>query len=279
MELLSKHHNVLALVTTPTPSPARNVAMRLDIRILDPTNPNSDDFIDTISSLRPDMIVLAAYGFILKKKLLGVPRLTSINLHPSLLPAYRGAAPIQWAIINGEKHTGVTTFVMDPKVDHGGILLQKQVEILDSETYGELQSRLAKSGAALLHETISRFKELKPVTQHDDAVTYTSKISKDMRQIEWNKPANEIVRLVLALSPSPGAFTAFRQKQLGILRASVSELNGEPGKIVEANKDLLIVGAGEQSVRLEILKPEAKREQETRAFINGYRPQVGERMG
>ncbi|MCK4307043.1 methionyl-tRNA formyltransferase [candidate division WOR-3 bacterium] len=278
IELLSKHHNLIALVTSPNPSPAKELARKSGIKVFEPLNPNSQDFLRTIKNLNPDILCLAAYGHILSPEILNLPNLASINLHPSLLPKYRGAAPIQWAIINGEKYTGVSTLLIDPKIDHGDILLQKRIEIKDSETLGELEEKLSKIGAPLLLETINNLKKLKPVSQLDEETTYAPKITKEMRRIDWHCPATEIVNLIRALSPKPLAYTIFRNRQLEILFASKSDSQGDAGKIIKARGTLLL-GTNEGCVELKILKPEAKREQSAIDFINGYRPKVGETMG
>lgn len=277
IELLSKHHNLMALVTSPNPSPAKELAHNSGIKVFEPLNPNSQDFWEAIKKFNPDILCLAAYGHILSKEILEIPKLASINLHPSLLPKYRGAAPIQWAIINGEKYTGVSTLLIDPQIDHGALLLQKKIEIKDSETFGELGKRLAIVGASLFLETVNNFEKLKPVSQSDEETTYAPKITKGMRKINWHRSATEIANLINALSPKPLAYTIFRNRQLEILFASKSDSQGETKKIIKA-KGALLVGTAEGCVELKILKPEAKREQSSLDFINGYRPKVGEMM-
>ncbi len=278
IELFSKHHNLIALVTSPNPSPAKELAHKSGIKVFEPLNPNSRDFLKAIKKLNPDILCLVAYGHILSSEILNLPNLASINLHPSLLPKYRGAAPIQWAIINGEKYTGVTTLLIDPKIDHGDILLQKRIEIKGSETFGELEKILSKIGASLLLETIDNFEELKPVPQLNEETTYAPKITKEMRKIDWHRSATEIANLINAFSPKPLTYTIFRNRQLEILLASKSATQGDAGKIIKARGTLLL-GTNEGCVELKILKPEAKREQSAIDFINGYRPKVGETMG
>lgn len=277
IEMLHKYHNLLAVVTSPNPCPAKEVAHKLGIKILEPINPNIDEFVNLLKTLSPDMIALADYGHILKKEILDIPKLVSINIHPSLLPAYRGAAPIRWVIMNNKKWAGVTTFIMDEQIDHGDILLQEKVEILLSDTYGSLESRLSKVGASLLINTISQFNELKPKPQPSEGVTYAPKITKEMRKIDWNKSVIEIVNLIRALSPEPAAYTTFRGKRVEILKASYLWWHGELGKISEC-KPRLLVGASNGCVELELLKPEGKREQSALDFVNGYNPQIGESM-
>ncbi|MDI6840815.1 MAG: methionyl-tRNA formyltransferase [bacterium] len=278
VEILSKHHTLLTVVTSPNPSPVKIITHKLGIKVFEPVDPNSSDFLSILRDLEPDMICVAAYGHILSNNILTLPKLGAINLHPSLLPAYRGAAPIRWAIINGDKKTGVTTFLMDEKVDHGDILLQKDVEINELETFGELELKLSKMGAELLLETLNKFDDIKPITQPAEGVSYAPKITKELRQIDWSKGAVKIVNLIRALSPRPGAYTIFRGKQLEILLASPIESPGKPGRIEHA-KDVLWVGTGAGCIELKLLKPEAKREQTGLDFINGYHPKVNEIMG
>jgi methionyl-tRNA formyltransferase len=156
--------------------------------------------------------------------------------------------------------------------------LQKKIKILPEETYGELEARLSKIGAKLLLETVNRLEELTPVPQSNSIATYAPKISKELRKINWQDGAKKIVNLIRALSPKPTAYTFFRGKRIEILKASVINMDGEPGKIVESKKRL-IIGTGDKCIELKIVKPEAKREQTGVDFINGYKPQIGESMG
>lgn len=281
LNAIHKKHKLLAVVTSPKNSPIRLLAGQLGIKIFTPENPNSEDFLSALKSLRPDFICLAAYGYILGSPLLKLPKFGAINLHPSLLPAYRGAAPIQWAIIRGEKFTGITTFLMNEKIDQGGILLQKKVKIGDTETYEELEEKLSKIGAVLFLETINKFHALKPLPQSGENISYAPKITKELRRIDWHKSASEIVNLIRALSPKPLAYTIFRGKRLELLRAGVrlrrTDLSGQAGRIECVDRTIL-VGTVERCVELKVLKPEGKREQTSVDFVNGYRPKVGELM-
>lgn len=288
--MLHKYHKIVCVVTSPSVpnrkqrsphnkiSPVKEAAQELGIKTFEPSDPKSADFLKKLASTAPDLICLAAYGHILSPEVLNVPKLAAINLHPSLLPKYRGAAPIQWAIINGEKRTGVTTFLMDEKVDHGHILLQRTADIGEFETCGTLESKLARIGAELLLETVDRFTELKPIPQPAAGASRAPKISKELRKIDWNKTALEIVNLIKALSPKPLAYTIFRSKRLEILSAVTVAYPGEPGRIEKA-RDTLWVGASTDCVELQLVKPEAKKEQIGYDFIHGYDPQVGEIMG
>lgn len=283
LEAIHKAHNLLAVVASPEPSPVKLLANKLKLKLFDPANPNAPDFLAIIKSFTPDFICLAAYGYILKPEILKLPKIGAINLHPSMLPIYRGPAPIQWAILNGDEVTGVTTMSMNEKIDQGGILLQRTVGIQPEETYGEIEDKLSKIGADLLIETIDKFNSLQPIAQKG-IISYAPKITKEMRKINWNKPANEVVNLIRAFSPKPLAYTIFRNKRLEILKASPAQARLEtelksvmPGEIAVISKTI-VVGTTTQPVELKVVKPEGKREQTALDFINGYRLQNEEKF-
>ena len=284
LEVLSKHYEIPFVITAKSKgketkaSPIKEFSDHLGIKVYELGNPNTDKVISQIKSAKPDIICVVAYRYILGKELLDIPPLGCINLHPSLLPKYRGPAPIQWAIINGERKTGVTTMLMKEEVDAGNILLQREVEIGDNETYGELSERLAKLGASLMLETIEgllsgKIKEGK--AQDNSIASHAPKITKEMRKIDWHKDALSIANLIRALSPKPAAYCIFRGKRLEIIRAKAVEGEGQPGNI-SCTKDRLLVNTGKGSLEIELLKPEARKTMPSKDFINGYRPRVGE---
>ncbi|MFA5031947.1 MAG: methionyl-tRNA formyltransferase [bacterium] len=278
IEILHNNHNLLAVVASSQPSPVKGLAYKLGIKVFDPATPNTPEFITILKDMNPEFFCLAAYGHILSGDFLKTPKFASINLHPSLLPKYRGAAPLQWAILNGDKNSGITTFIMDEKIDHGKILLQEKMEIGEEETFGELETRTSKIGAELFLKTIDNFDNLTPVPQNMENLTKAPKITKEMRKIDWNKPAKEIFNLIRALSPTPLTYTTLRNKELEIIRAGYSELSGKPGEVLQ-NKGKIIIGTAKNGIELKILKPQAKKEQTALDFINGYRPQIGEVLG
>jgi methionyl-tRNA formyltransferase len=250
------------------------------LNVYTPDDPNSDDFIGTLSQIEPDLFVLSAYGYILSGRLLQVARLGGINVHPSLLPRYRGAAPIQRAIMAGEEKTGITIFFMDEKIDHGKMLAQQEVSIDEDDTFGLLADKLAKLGADMIAPVLRAVESgNSPTTeQQNEEASYAPKLKKEELIIDWQRGAVKIHNQIRALSPRPGARTYFRNKELMITRA---ELGGEilhPGLLVVQDKRLH-VGTGNGSLVLREVKPEGKRVISALDFINGYRIVKGEVLG
>jgi methionyl-tRNA formyltransferase len=255
------------------PSPVKVKAQELGIEVYEPENPNIKEFYELLAKHAIDVCALAAYGYIIKPPLLALPKKGFINLHPSLLPRYRGAAPINWAIINGEKKTGVTTFLMNEKMDAGTVILQSETEIGSEETAGELTTRLAQLGAELLVQTLSLIKndDYPKFSQNANEVSLAPKIKDSDRLIEWTKTNIEIHNRIRGLSPIPTAYTFFRQKRVEIYRSkiiSTSEL--EPGTIVVPNKELVVV-TGKGALNITQLKIEGGKVITGRDFINGQR--------
>lgn len=269
------------------PSAVKIKAQELGLLVYEPDNPNRQDFYEQLVQIEPEVCVLVAYGYIIKPLLLSLPKKGFINLHPSLLPHYRGAAPINWAIIKGETKTGLTTFLMDERIDAGKIILQKVVEILPEETAGELTNRLAIFGAELLVETLRLIERDNYPTfpQSEQAVILAPKIKDSDRIIDWTRTNYEINNLIRGLSPMPAAYTYFRGRRIEIYCSSlaISPLTAndsrfEPGTIVLPNKDL-IVTTGKGLLKITQLKIESKRLITGRDFINGQRIKLGEKFG
>ena len=228
-----------------------------------------------------DLIVVVSFGEILSPEFLALPRLGCINLHTSLLPKYRGAAPVAWAIINGEQKTGVTTFWVSPRMDAGNIILQKEVEILREDTRGTLSNRLAKIGAELLLDTVIKVKEDKAprITQEDSLVTYAPKLKKQDGLIDWQKTAGEIHNKVRGMNPWPGAFTFFRGKRVVIIKADVVAGSREPGSVIVKEEEGIEVGTGKDILVLQELQVEGKKQNNAVDFVHGYRVNEGEKFG
>jgi methionyl-tRNA formyltransferase len=284
----SKEHEVTAVVTQPDrpagrglkarPSPVKELAEELGLSVFQPERVNRE--VQRIRAWKPDALVAAAYGQILSKELLEVPRLGSINLHASLLPKYRGAAPIQWAIIQGETITGVTTFLMDEGLDTGPILLQRSLPISDEDTAGTLEERLAKLGAGLMIETLRGLEAgtLVPRAQDDSQASYAPKITKELGRLDWTKSARELFNLIRALNPAPGAYTFYKGARLKVHRSHVVDLaEGEPGEVIGLSGGL-IVRAGEGALELLEVQPEGKRAMSGEDFARGRRITLGERL-
>ncbi len=255
-------------------------AVSKGITVLDPENPNSPEFIQTLSSLQPDLFVLSAYGHILSGELLAIPKLGGINIHPSLLPKYRGAAPIQRAIMAGEKTTGVTIFFMDEKIDHGKIIAQKELAIYDEDTYGSLSQRLALLATETIIDVLKMIdtSSYRLIEQKESEMTYAKKITKEEMLVNWSDKSEPILNLIRALNPSPGARTYFRGSELIILEAQVGDRMIQPGTIHIEDKKLY-VGTGNGSLIIRKLKPENRRVITALDFINGFRIKEGERIG
>ncbi|MBQ2434046.1 MAG: methionyl-tRNA formyltransferase [Clostridia bacterium] len=231
--------------------------------------------LDAMRSLKPDIVVTAAFGQILSKKLLEVPRLGTVNVHASLLPRHRGSAPINWSIIQGEKVTGITTMLTDVGLDTGDMLLKREVEIGDSETAGQLTERMSYIGAELLKETLPAYwaGEITPVPQKEEEMTYDPMLSKELGKIDWTKSACEIDCLVRGVNPWPGAFSKMNGDVIKVWLARKSDkTTGEaPGTVIAASaKEGLIVacGNGETVEIIEMQAPNAKR-MTAKAYLSG----------
>jgi methionyl-tRNA formyltransferase len=250
--------------------------------VYQPARIKNDEALALFSSHDADIAVVVAYGRILPERFLQTPRRGCINVHFSLLPLYRGAAPANWAIVNGETRTGVTTMFIEPALDTGPILLQRKTSIGEAETAPELMERLSKIGAELLGETLFRLDDLTPTPQHDRDATFAPILKKEDGLIDWSRSAIEIDRCVRGFQPWPNAYTSFKSRGLTIWRAqSVSTVSESiPGEVIAAHGDDLIVKCGQQTaLRLLEVQPEARKRIGVRDFINGLHVKVGDRFG
>jgi methionyl-tRNA formyltransferase len=230
-----------------------------------------------------EVAVVVAYGRILPEEFLRAPRRGCINVHFSLLPLYRGAAPVNWAIVNGEQETGVTTMFVEPELDSGPILLQRRTRIGHKETALELMERLSETGAELLGETLAQLTVITPRPQHDRDATFAPLLRKEDGLINWENDAFALERCVRGFQPWPNAHTSFNSRGLIVWKAEpvVLETNdGPPGEVIAAHGDELAVKCGEQTaLRLIEVQPEAKRRMTARDFLNGLHLKVGDRLG
>ena len=286
-------HEVVAVWTQPdkpagrghklTFSPVKEFALSHGLEVFQPARIKNDEAKQLFASHNADVAVVVAYGRILPDEFLRAPRRGCINVHFSLLPLYRGAAPANWAIVNGEKDTGVTTMFIEPTLDTGPILLQSKTGIGDTETAPELMERLAEIGAGLLGETLARLGELTPRPQHDRDATFAPILEKEDGLIDWSRSAVEIERRVRGFQPWPNAYTSFNSKGLTIWRAqpvSSPNPNAPPGEVIVAGREELLVNSGEgTALRLLEVQPEARKRLGVRDFINGLRVKVGDRFG
>ena len=253
----------------PYASPARTGRA---LPILQPARMKDQHAIDEIRTLGPDVIVVVAYGQILPRTVLQIPKIACLNLHASLLPRWRGAAPIQAAIAAGDRETGITVMYMDEGLDTGDILLQRTVDILPNDTGGSLHDRLAQIAPEILLESLVLLaKGIAPrIPQDNSLTTYAPKLKREDGRIDWSEPAEMIERKIRAFNPWPGALMKVDEQNLKIFSSSVIDLNGKPGEIL-ISKDQLIVAAGKDAVALNEVQLEGKKRMSASEFLRGHR--------
>jgi len=264
------------------PSPVRKLAQRHNVPVLAPEKMRDPSFLDEFKKWAPDLIVVVAYGRILPRPILELAPHGCLNVHYSLLPKYRGAAPVAWAIINGEKQSGVTTMRLVEKMDAGPIFIQRALPIAEDETRISLQAKLAPLGAELLRETIAGLKtgKLMPRDQNESEASYAPILKREDGLIDWKLTAAALERRVRGLAPWPSAFTYIAGSFLKIHRARVVErgIEAAPGEVVKADKDGLWVAAGEGALSLEEVQLENKKRMTAAEFLNGTRVEKGARL-
>ena len=284
-------HNILAVVSQPDkpsgrgmkllPTPVKEYAISKNLKVYQPEKVKKNvEFIEEIKSLKPDVIVVVAYGKILPKEILEIPKYGCINVHASLLPKYRGSAPIQWAIINGETKTGITTMYMDIGMDTGDMILKSEVDILENDDYGTLYEKLKKAGGLLILETLDKVVDgIAPRQKQPDEFTLAPMIEKTLGHIDWNKSAHEIRNLVRGLNPMPGAYTFLDDKTIKIWDTEVIENDDTetiPGTILEANsKDGFIVKAGKDNLKIKILQMPNNKKMFAEDYLRGNKINIG----
>jgi len=283
--LLQAGEEVIAVVTQPdkrkgrdrllSPPPVKELAVEKGFRVLQPVNFKDASFLDELHNLKPDLIVVVAYGKILPSRVLSLPVHGCMNIHASLLPKYRGAAPIQWAIIKGEKKTGITTMLMDEGLDTGGILLQEETDISPDDTADTLGNRLSEIGASLLIKTIKQLKNrsLYPVPQ-TGTPSYAPPLRKEDGRINYTSAAEDIRNMVRGMYPWPCAYCYLNGERIKITKVGVLEGSGLPGRIEKAG-DEFIVGTGAGLLSIIELQPEGKRAMTARDFLGGRRLTAG----
>jgi methionyl-tRNA formyltransferase len=300
---LQDGHDVVAVWTQPDRAsgrgnkvaalPVKQFALSQGLPVHQPARIKTEDAAELFRSHNADAVVVVAYGRILPQSLLDTPKLGCINVHFSLLPKYRGAAPVNWAIVNGEEETGVTTMFIEPELDSGPILLKRATPIGPAETTPEIMERLAEMGAELLSETLADLAKIKPQIQDHDQATFAPLLKKEHGLIDWANDAASIDRAVRGFQPWPNAYTTLNSRGLTIWCAeSIPVRNsyvqstggiaktGAPGQILIARGDDLIVSCGDETaLRLLEVQPEAKRRMSARDFVNGLHAKVGDRFG
>jgi methionyl-tRNA formyltransferase len=289
--IVGASYEVPAVITSPDRPQGRGLklkapavkqkALELGLRVLQPSKLKEQGFLTEVKSLNAEILVVVAFR-ILPPELFMLPSGGAFNLHASLLPRYRGAAPINWAIINGETQTGLTTFFLKRKVDTGDTILQREVEIGEEETFGELTLRLSHLGAELVLDTLKLLQrgEAKTTPQDERLATVAPKIEKEHCRIDWSKKAQEVKNLIRGLSPEPGAYTHFRGKALKLYRSQLRgdlDLRGQPGEVLLSSpKEGMAIACGEASLWLQELQLEGKKAITGQEFVRGYRVEVGE---
>lgn len=292
--LVGKTHEIAAVVTQPdrpagrgrvvAPPPVKAYALQHGLFVLQPQKIKDPAFLSDLQALKPDLIVVVAFGRILPPQILKVPPKGCVNVHASLLPQYRGAAPVQWAIIRGETMTGVTTMLMDEGMDTGPILLQEKTSIGSEETAGQLAERLSQMGADLLAQTVQGIDggEVLPIPQENHLATYAPVIKKEDGQIKWDQDALSIYNFIRGMDPWPGAFTFYRGKRWRICRAEVVKEVREPwppGRILEVTPGGIRVMTGSGALAIAELQPENSRRMTVQAYLAGHPIKSGEILG
>ena len=289
--LIERGEEILAVVTQPdrpkgrgqqlAPPPVKVLAERHGITVLQPVKVRAPEFIDMMKGLAPDLIVVIAFGQILPKALLEIPRYGCINVHASLLPRYRGAAPINWCIINGETETGVTTMQMDVGLDTGDMLVKKRTAIDPEEDSRALHDRLAMLGARTLAETLDLLvaDKLVPEKQDDALSCYAPMLKKEHGLIDWSTGAQEIKNLVRGVTPWPGAFSYLDGKAVKVFRVDVADGSGTPGTILRAGREGIDVACGRGSVLVKELQLEGRKRLAAAEFLAGYKIEPGTVLG
>lgn len=288
--LAESEHEILAVVTQPDkpkgrgkalqPTPVKEEAMRYGIPVYQPKKVREEEFQVVLRELNPDLIVVVAFGQLIPKSILELPRYGCVNVHASLLPKYRGAAPIQWAVIDGEKESGVTIMKMDEGLDTGDMIAKTVVPLAADETGGSLFDKLSQVGAQLLLDTIPALEEGTVVCEkqpEESPTPYAAMLNKKMGLIDWSQDASVIECLIRGLNPWPSAYTYLKGKTLKIWQAKVVEKQHEeePGTIIEVDKKHLVVACKTNALLIERLQLEGKKQMETEAFLRGYAIETG----
>jgi methionyl-tRNA formyltransferase len=290
--ILQTEHEVIGVVTQPDKEkgrkkeisvpPVKEMALKHNLTVFQPNKVKDGQFLQTLSELAPEVIVVAAFGQILPKALLDIPIKGCINVHASLLPKYRGAAPIQYSILDGEEETGITIMHMDVGIDTGDIILQKRLPIAPEETGGSLFDKMAELGKELLVEALQKIenKTAERIPQDNESATYVKMISKEMGRIDFTQPAIKIERLIRGLNPWPSAYTYLDGKTLKIWKAGVkeTETSAVPGEVINVNKDSIDVMTGDGALEIKELQLEGKKRMTADAFLRGYPIQQGKKF-
>lgn len=290
LEMLIEKHEVVAVVTQPDKPKGRGKkmvypiikekALEHNITVLQPNKVREEEFIEVLKELNADIIVVVAYGQILPESILNMPKYGCINVHGSLLPKYRGAAPIQWSVINGEKKTGVTTMYMAKGLDSGDMLLKGEMDILEDDTFGSLRDRMSLVGAKVLEETLEKIQSgsVERIEQNHNEATYAPMIEKETGHINWEKGSDEIINLIKGMDPQPGAFCIYKDEVLKVWKAVKVEDKYESaniGEIVDINKKGFIVKTNDGALLITEIQAKGGKRMTTDAYLRGHEIEKG----
>ena len=290
LERIATEHEVVAVVTqkdkpkgrgqSVSYTPVKESALKLNIPIYQPDKVKEESFVEELRKLNPDVIVVIAFGQILSNDILTLPKYGCINVHASLLPKYRGAAPIQWAVIDGEEKSGVCTMKMDEGLDTGDIIDVDEITLDPKETGGSLFDKLAKLGGELILKTLQNleFGKATFIKQDDSKSTYAKKMTKELGHIDFTKDAESIERLIRGLNPWPSAFTYLDGKVMKIWDADVVDAGGVPGTVISEDKDSFVIATGSKALKVNELQLEGKKRMKASDFLNG-RSLEGSKLG
>lgn len=289
-KLISQKYEIVGVFTQPdkpqgrkkilTSPPVKLLALEHNIDVYQPETLKNDDIKEILEKKAPDIIVVVAYGKILPEYILNFPKYGCINVHGSILPRWRGAAPIQWSIISGDKTAGVTTMRMSKGLDTGDILLKQEIDIKQNETAGQLFERLSVVGADLLDKTLKNIENIKPQPQDESKANYAHMLSKDMSFIDWSLKNTQIHCFIRGLNPWPIATTKFNDKQMKIYSSSLCEKTGKIGEVISADeKTGIVVGCGQGSIIIEEMQVVGGKRMSSKDYVRGHKIELGNTFG
>jgi methionyl-tRNA formyltransferase len=293
--LIKSKNEIVCVVTQPDKHKGRHLhisgteiksmANQSGLKIFQPENIKSKESVKFLKNSEADLFVIVSYGQILSQEILDIPKIMPINIHASLLPRYRGAAPINWAIINADKKTGVTIMYVSAKMDAGPVIMQKEIKINEDDTFLSLEEKMSKLGAELLIQALISIenKDYRLVDQEEDSAVYAPKLKKEVGLIDWNAQAVNIASQIKGVLPWPGAFTLYRKKILKIFKAEVIQLfsshKAKPGEVFRIDKDAIVVACGKGFLKIKELQLESGKRMPAGNFIIGHNLPAGEVLG
>ena len=289
--LIASRHEIQAVVTQPdkpkgrkgelTPPPVKVIAKREGIKVYQPLKVRDEEFVKTLRAYNPDVMVVVAFGQIIPLSILEMPKYGCVNIHGSLLPKYRGAAPIQWAVLDGEKETGITTILMDEGIDTGDILLKKTIKIDTDETSGSLFDKLMALGAETILETLDELEKgsLTPTKQGESPTAYAKMLTKAMGLIDFTKPAKELDCFVRGMDPWPSAYTLLAGKTLKLWKVRAVEGGGKAGSVIDIDKESFTIACGEGAIEVLEVQLEGKKRMSAGDFLKGSTLNIGQELG